>query len=68
VDYELHSLQSLYASYPALHGHHVSDGASPANSDAATQPGATGSLAWQGDVPHLREYVQQLAAFRYLHL
>lgn len=58
VDFETHALQSLYQAYPALHGTHLQHGQSgdsTATADCGGQLGATGQLAWAGDIAHLRE-------------
>lgn len=49
VEYEMRALQSVYSSYPALPGTHSH------GSDVGGQLGATGQLAWQGDLPLMQE-------------
>lgn len=63
VQYETHALQSLYHTYPSNSTHlagHTSSGNGEGVSnvtvlaDGSVQQGATSSLAWQGDVKHLK--------------
>ena len=65
IEFDLHALQSLYSSHPTTHLRaHESGGAEDgsAGQDGVAgaglgQPGATGSLAWHGDVEHMQSYV-----------